>query len=231
MKRELLAQLLRDREAKRAAVLVTELASGAQTLFHPDDPASAPRDAALLEAARAALASDRCQVVEGAQGRRFVQPFQAPARLLLVGAVHIAQPLARMAALVGFEVVVIDPRTAFASEERFPGIALSTAWPDAALRELGADARTAIVTLTHDPKLDDPALATALRSDCFYIASLGSRKTHAARLERLVKLGFGEQDLARIHGPAGLDIGARSPAEIAVAILAEVVQKLRARQP
>jgi len=143
-----------------------------------------------------------------------------------VGAVHIAQPLARMAALAGYLVTVVDPRTAFASDERFPGIAISTDWPDEALTQLKPDRRTAVITLTHDPKLDDPALAVALKSNAFYVGSLGSKRTHAARLKRLAELGFGEADVARIHGPVGLDIGAISPAEIAVSILAQMTLAL-----
>jgi len=132
-----------------------------------------------------------------------------------------------MAALAGFEVTIIDPRRSFATAERFPGVALSSEWPDEAMAALGPDGRTAVVTLTHDPKLDDPALAAALGSEAFYIGALGSRRTHAARLERLARAGFRAEETARIHGPVGLDLGARSPAEIAVSILAEVVSRLR----
>ena len=147
-----------------------------------------------------------------------------------VGAVHIAQPLARMAALAGYLVTVVDPRTAFASDERFPGVEVSTDWPDEALEKLQLNRRTAVVTLTHDPKLDDPALATALRSDVFYIGALGSKRTHAGRLKRLGELGFGEKDFARIHGPVGLDIGAVSPSEIAISILAQITLVLRGQR-
>ena len=230
MKRAVLDQILADRAAKRSVVLLSDVATGEQWLYHPDAPAPAGLDDERLAAARAALASDRCQTVVRGEGRVFVQGFAPPARLIVVGAVHIAQPLAQMAALAGFDVVVVDPRKSFASEARFPGVTLSTEWPDAALRALGIDARTAIVTLTHDPKLDDPALATALRSEAFYVGALGSRKTHAARLARLKAQGFGEAEFAPIHGPTGLEIGARSPAEIAVSIVAQVVQRLRASQ-
>ena len=149
--------------------------------------------------------------------------------MILVGAVHIAQPLAAMAAATGFQVIVVDPRTAFAAPERFPDLEIRTDWPDQALAALVPDARTAVVTLTHDPKLDDPALDQALRSDAFYIGSLGSRKTHGKRVERLRGEGFSEGAIARIHGPVGLDIGARSPAEIAVSILAQIIGVLRTR--
>jgi xanthine dehydrogenase accessory factor len=144
-----------------------------------------------------------------------------------VGAVHIAQPLARMAALAGYVVSIVDPRSAFATEERFTNVELSTEWPDEALERVKPDRRTAIVTLTHDPKLDDPALIAALRSDAFYIGALGSKRTHAARLARLTKEGFGDNEFARIHGPVGLDIGAVSPSEIAVSILAQMTLILR----
>lgn len=226
MKRASLDALLADRASKRTCVLITELGSGEQWLLHPDagDPPPAPE---LASAIADALTQDRCRLVETPRATWFVQPHQPPVRIVLVGAVHIAQPLARMASLAGFEVIVVDPRTSFATSERFPNVSLSTLWPDEALGALGLDPRTAVVTLTHDPKLDDPALAAALRSPCFYVGSLGSKKTHAARLARLREAGFGDSDLARIHGPAGLSIGARSPAEIAVSMLAEIVRELR----
>jgi xanthine dehydrogenase accessory factor len=151
--------------------------------------------------------------------------------MIVVGAVHIAQPLSAMAALAGYEVTVVDPRESFAAADRFAGVALNLQWPDEALESLGLDSRCAVVTLTHDPKLDDPALQTALRSDAFFIGSLGSRKTHASRLRRLAKAGFSESDLARVNGPVGLPIGARTPAEIAVSIVAQVTQALRKPQP
>ena len=153
--------------------------------------------------------------------------FNPPLDLAIIGAVHIAQPLARMAALADYAVRIIDPRTAFATEERFPDVALSHEWPDEALALKPLTARSAIVALTHDPKLDDPALTVALRSPAFYIGALGSRQTHARRLERLKEAGFSDADLARIHGPIGLKIGARSPAEIAVSVLGEMTAILR----
>jgi xanthine dehydrogenase accessory factor len=159
--------------------------------------------------------------------RWFLQPWNPPLRMLVVGAVHIAQPLVAMATLAEYAVTIVDPRQAFATQERFPGVALSGDWPDQALRALAPDARTAVVVLTHDPKLDDPALAVAVRSPAFYVGALGSRKTHAARLERLRAHGLSEPELARIHAPVGLDVGARSPAEIAVSILAQVTERLR----
>ena len=151
-------------------------------------------------------------------------------RLIIIGAVHISQALAPMAAMAGYAVTVVDPRRAFATEDRFPGVTLNGEWPDEAMVKLAPDVRTAVVTLTHDPKLDDPALSAALKSPSFYIGALGSKKTHAARLGRLTKAGFTDADLGRIHGPAGLDIGAKSPAEIAVSVLAQLTAARRNRQ-
>ena len=151
--------------------------------------------------------------------------------MVLVGAVHIAQPLSVIATLAGYEVTIVDPRSAFAASERFPGVKLDLAWPDEALESLGLDQRCAVVTLTHDPKLDDAALGVALRSDAFFIGCLGSTKTHAARRRRLAKAGFSESDLDRLQGPVGLPIGSRSPAEIAVSVLAQVIQTLRKPSP
>lgn len=170
---------------------------------------------------------DRSGVEE--DGETFVAVHNPPLRLVVVGAVHITQALVPMAVLAGYDPVVIDPRAAFASPERFPGVTLLEDWPDEAVAALGLDARTALVLLTHDPKLDDPALAVGLREKCFYIGALGSKRTHAQRVERMVAAGFGEQDTARIHGPVGLDIGAAGPAEIAIAILAEMTAVLRGK--
>jgi xanthine dehydrogenase accessory factor len=158
----------------------------------------------------------------------FLQPFPPPKRMIIVGAVHIAQSLVPMAKLSGYDVTIIDPRQAFASESRFPGVTLNHDWPDEAMKAHKPDRRTAIVTLTHDPKLDDPALSIALRSDAFYIGSLGSNRTHARRLDRLREAGFSEAELSRIEAPIGLDIGAVSPAEIAISIMGEVTANLHA---
>jgi len=160
-------------------------------------------------------------------GETFVAIHNPPLRVLIVGAVHIAQALVPMARIAGYDPVLIDPRESFASEARFPGETVLDDWPDEALHALGLDQRTALVLLTHDPKLDDPALAEALRSEVFYIGALGSARTHAKRVERLTGAGFSEAEIARIHGPIGLDIGAAGPAEIAVSILAEMTQVLR----
>ena len=155
--------------------------------------------------------------------RRFTFAQQPPRRMLVVGGVHITQFLAPMAQQAGYDVVVIDPRAVFASAERFPGTICLTAWPDEAMADLAPDARTAVVTLTHDPKIDDPGLRAALESEAFYIGCLGSRRTHASRCERLAEAGFAPEAIARLHGPAGLDIGAKTPAEIAVSILAQMI--------
>lgn len=185
-------------------------------------------EAPLCEAAAQALRSDRASSHDVGGATVFVQPVNPALRMLIVGAVHIAQYLAPMASSAGYDVTVVDPRSAFATPERFPGCAISHEWPDEALAKIGLDARAAVVTLTHDPKLDDPALLAALSSEAFYIGSLGSRRTHGKRLERLRDHGVAVDALARIHGPVGLDIGARSPAEIAVSILAQVTERLRA---
>jgi xanthine dehydrogenase accessory factor len=167
-------------------------------------------------------------VIEVGAGERYIVRLEVPARLIVVGAVHIAQALARMAQLAGFEVLVVDPRSAFATEERFPGVELDHAWPDEAFARAGLDRRTAVVALSHDPKLDDPTVAAALRSEAFYVGALGSNKTQAGLRGRLAEAGLSEGELARIHGPVGLAIGAKTPGEIAASILAEVIACLRA---
>lgn len=182
-----------------------------------------PLGAAAAQAARA----DQSTTIELDGRSWFLAVYNPPLDLVIVGAVHIAQPLARMAALTGYGVRVIDPRTSFATPERFPDVRLSHDWPDDALAKSPLGPRSALVALTHDPKVDDPALTAALRSDCFYIGALGSKKTHAARLARLEQNGFSSDQLARVCGPAGLAIGAKSPAEIAVSILAQMTATLR----
>ena len=235
MKRDILSRLIEDRAAKRAVALVTRLdETGDQTLVYPAHagrkaPGSAP-PSAVIAAARRALQDNESQTVELEGGRWFVEVHNPPLRLILVGAVHIAQPLSRIAEVAGYEVIVVDPRASFATDARFPGVRLLGEWPDDALKSLAPDHRTAVVTLTHDPKLDDPALAIALRSDAFYIGSLGSRRTHAGRVKRLQEQGFTEAEIARIHGPVGLDLGAVSPAEIAVSILAQLMEVLHRKE-
>lgn len=227
MTREVLSRLLAEIAAKRPAVVATNLATGEARLLEVDRP-DAATDPALAAAARDALAQDTSAKVETAQGTVFLRVFNPPVRVVIVGAVHIAQPLVRMIELAGYEPIVVDPRRAFATERRFEGVRLVGEWPDEALAKLGLDRRTAVVTMTHDPKIDDPALAAALRSDAFYVGALGSKKTQAARAARLRDLGFSDADLARLHGPVGLPIGARSPGEIAVSILSQLVRTLRA---
>lgn len=228
MERTLLQQLNADRAAKVPVVVATNLKTGAQTLLYLyGKKGSNGWPHVVAERARAALIADKAETVETEDGPVFLNPFNPPLRLIAIGAVHITQALAPMASLAGYNVTVVDPRRTFATEARFPDVALSNAWPDEAMAELKPDLRTAVVTLTHDPKLDDPALTAALKSDAFYIGSLGSKKTHSARLERLRRAGFSDNELARIHGPVGLSIGAKSPAEIAIAILAQMTQALR----
>ena len=230
MNRRLLDEVLEVRARKIPCALITDLSTGRQSLFRQDAGADTPALAPELRVALGdALRRDRSQCVETDSGAVFVHVFNPPLRLVVVGAVHIAQTLVPMAQMTGYEAVVVDPRGSFASRDRFPGVALIDEWPDDALGALVPDSRTALVTLTHDPKLDDPALIAGLRTPAFYIGSLGSRRTHAARLERLRKAGCEEHALARIHAPVGLDIGAQSPAEIATAIMAEVTAALRGR--
>ena len=225
MKTDLLKQLLADRESKRQVVLATDLASGEGQLLYPAEAAGGDE---LLDAAHRVMVADKSGIVELADGRKaFLHVYNPPLHMLIVGAVLIAQPLSQMAALAGYDVAIVDPRREFASADRFPGITLIDAWPDDGVAQFAPDRRTAIVTLTHDPKLDDPALIKVLRSDVFYIGCLGSNRTHGKRLERLAAEGFDETDFARIHGPVGLDIGAKSPAEIAVSIIGEVTEALR----
>jgi len=221
--RATLAALNNARDEKRAAVLATELQTGRTRLIYPDEAGSST----LADAAKNAARHDESVSVEAEGSTWFLTVFNPPLDLAIIGAVHIAQPLARMASLADYAVRVIDPRTAFATEERFPGVALSHVWPDEALAAKPLTGRSAIVALTHDPKLDDPALTVALRSPAFYIGALGSKQTHAKRLERLKEAGFSDAELARIHGPIGLKIGAKSVAEIAVSVLGEMTAILR----
>ncbi len=237
MKLSFLQEAIATAGSGRPAALATNLRSGLQILIEGSEKkGNLALDDAALAAVVAALRDDRSTTIDTADGKVFIEVFNPPLRCMIVGAVHIAQPLAQMAALGGYAVTIIDPRQAFASEARFPGVTLSTEWPDDALETLRPDRRTAIVTLTHDPKIDDPALSAALKSDAFYIGALGSRKTHAARCGRLSEAGFSQENLARIHGPVGLNIGALSPAEIAVSILAQItatlhVDRLKEREP
>jgi xanthine dehydrogenase accessory factor len=223
-----LAALLADVDARRPAALAIPLAGGAPALLRPGE-AGAAGDPAVLAAAREALEAGVAAALETAAGAVLVTPFAPPARVVAVGAVHVAQALVRLLPLAGLAPILVDPRPAFASEARFEGVTIVRAWPEEALARVGLDGRTAVVTLSHDPKIDDPALAAALRSEAFYVGALGSRRTHAARRERLRAEGFGDEALARIHAPVGLDLGGRAPGEIALAIAAELVAALHGK--
>jgi xanthine dehydrogenase accessory factor len=223
MRLSLLSDLNAERAARRAAVLVTDVASGEQRIVREAEVGGDP----LAQDLQESLRRGKSGLVERDDRQFFLTVQTPPVRLVVIGAVHISQALAPMAKDLDLDVTIIDPRTAFATPERFPDAPMLAEWPDAVLPDVGIDQYTAVVALTHDPKIDDPALTAALRSKCFYIGALGSRKTHERRVQRLTASGFNEADLARIHAPIGLDIGAVSPAEIAVSILAEIVASLR----
>ncbi|MGO9401134.1 MAG: XdhC family protein [Xanthobacteraceae bacterium] len=223
MKLSLLTALNAERAARRAAIVVTDVESGEQRLVKAADIAKDPLKAVLSEHLR----SGKSGMEDTPEGRVFLTVYVPAAQLIAIGAVHISQALAPIAKLLGYDVTIVDPRTAFATPERFPDVKVIAEWPDEALPPLNVDRYTAFVALTHDPKIDDPALLHALARDCFYIGALGSRKTHARRLERLKQQGVNDADLSRIHAPIGLDIGAVSPAEIAVAIMAQITERLR----
>jgi xanthine dehydrogenase accessory factor len=223
MRLDILHSLNTERAARRAAVVVTDIATGAQRFVAAADVAGDPLHAVL----EAHLRSGKSGVEETVQGRVFLTVYVPPARLVITGAVHISQALAPVARMLGYDVTIVDPRTAFASPDRFPDVKVIAQWPEEALPPLGIDRYTAFVALTHDPKIDDPALLHALSRDCFYIGALGSKKTHARRLERLAAQGAGAAALARIHAPIGLAIGAVSPPEIAVSIIGEITASLR----
>ena len=223
MKLDILAALNAEREARRAAIVVTNVESGKQRLVKSADLAKDP----LRPLLAAHLRTSKSGMEQTAEGRVFLTVYVPAPQLIITGAVHISQVLAPIGKLLGYDVTIVDPRTAFASPERFPDVKLIAQWPDEALPPLGIDRYTAFVALTHDPKIDDPALTHALAHDCFYIGALGSKKTHARRIERLKAQGIAEAQLARIHSPIGLAIGAVSPAEIAVAIIGEITARLR----
>lgn len=219
----LLTTMNAERAARRATVLITHLASGTQHLLRASEIATDP----LAPQLEAALRAGKSGMVGEGDGRVFLTVQVPPARIVVIGAVHISQAFAPMARLAGFDVTIVDPRTAFATPERFPDTPVIAEWPDQALPDLGLDPFTALVALTHDPKIDDPALEAALRAECFYVGALGSRRTHAKRLDRLAERGLSPAQLVRIHAPVGLDIGAANPPEIAVAVLGEVIGALR----
>lgn len=223
MKLEILKELNAERAARRPVIVVTDTASGEQRLVKARDIGSDPLRAELAKQLRMGKSGN----VEVGGKKLFLNVYAPTARLVIIGAVHISQALAPLARSLDYDVAIVDPRTAFASPERFPDVKLIAEWPDIALPPLNVDHYTAFVAVTHDPKIDDPALLHAFAKDCFYIGALGSRKTHAKRVERLRAQGASETDIARIHAPIGLDIGAVSPAEIAVSIMAEITAQLR----
>jgi xanthine dehydrogenase accessory factor len=220
---DLLSILNAERAARRPAILVTDIASGGQRLVKAADISSDP----LQDVLEKRLRSGKSGMEEADHARVFLTVHVPPPRLVITGAVHISQVLAPVARLLGYDVTIVDPRTAFATVDRFPEVKVIAEWPDVAMPRLGIDRYTALVALTHDPKIDDPALLQALAQHCFYIGALGSKKTHARRVVRLKEQGKTDADIARIHAPIGLPIGAVSPAEIAIAIMAEITARLR----
>jgi xanthine dehydrogenase accessory factor len=223
MKLQILAELNAERAARRPVILITDTGSGEQRLVKAADIARDPLRAELAKQLR----MGKSGMIESGEKRLFLNVYAPTAKLVIVGAVHISQALVPIAQSLGYEVTVVDPRTAFASPERFPDVPLIAEWPDVALPPLNVDHYTAFVALTHDPKIDDPALLHAFKCDCFYIGALGSRKTHGKRAERLKAQGAKDADIARIRAPIGLPIGAVSPSEIAVSIMAEITAQLR----
>jgi xanthine dehydrogenase accessory factor len=220
-----LHRLLRDVETRRAVALITNLATGARSLAHSSGDLGQDLSPALQEAFRC----NKSMKLAGRDGELFINVFNPTPRLIVVGAVHIAQQLVPMARALGHEVIILDPRSAFATEERFGGTRIVREWPDEALPKIGLDSLTALVALTHDAKIDDPALILALASDAFYVGALGSRKTHAKRVERLLQAGVRAVDIERIRAPIGLDLGAQGAAEIALSIVAEITAVQRGK--
>ncbi|CAN5132118.1 XdhC family protein [soil metagenome] len=223
MKAEILEQIIEARSQRRAVALVTELETGEQRVVAreeaADDTLAAPLDEVFTSGVSA--------IHKLPEGEFFIHIYNPRLRLIIIGAVHIAQALIPIAAAAGYDIAVIDPRGAFATADRFPDVKLHTEWPDEIMPAIGLDGQTALLALTHDPKIDDPALHAALKSKAFYIGALGSKKTQASRAARLKASGFSDADLARIRGPIGLNIGAKGPVEIAIAIMAEIIQVLR----
>ncbi|WP_417708987.1 XdhC family protein [Roseibium aggregatum] len=220
----LLSDLNKDRAARRAAILVTEMADGRQRLVRKSDDFSADP---LAEELAKRFRSGKSGMITTEGGEVFLNVSLPAPRLVIIGAVHISQALVPMAEIAGLDVTVIDPRTAFATEDRFPGSTLKADWPEEVLKETPLDAFTAVAAVTHDPKIDDFPLMEALKTGCFYVGALGSRKTHAKRLERFTEAGLAPELFDRIDAPIGLDIGAASPEEIAVAVLGAIIKALR----
>lgn len=226
MRRDLLDALNAERVERRAVVTVTELTSGEQRLVREAEIGLDP----LAEAIERAIRSGKSGIADSGEGEAFINVYLPPARLLVIGAVHISQALVPIARAAGYDIEIVDPRTAFATPERFPGVALHAEWPDVVLKARPLDPYTALAVITHDPKIDDGPLIEALKTGCFYIGALGSRKTHQRRVERLREAGIAESVIGRIDAPIGADIGAATPGEIAVAIMASVIEAFRKRK-
>jgi xanthine dehydrogenase accessory factor len=218
LKDKTLKLVLSEKNNRNTIIVATELESGQQIILNNND-----KNNQIYNSAKALIKKGKSDIVNIDNQRWFINISLPPLRLVTVGAVHIAQPLAEIATIAGYEVTIIDPRAAFANNKRFPNINIVNEWPEEALIDFKIDNRTAVVTLTHDPKLDDSALYAALNSKAFYIGSLGSKKTHNARIERLKIAGFNEDAIKKIHGPVGLSIGAKSPQEIAISIMSELI--------
>jgi xanthine dehydrogenase accessory factor len=223
MNAEIFAEIMNARAQRKPVALVTALEGGQQRVVARDHAA----DDILAQVLDEAFRFDRSGVHKIPEGEFFVHIYNPPLRLVIIGAVHIAQAVIPIAKAAGYDIVVVDPRGAFATGERFPDIALHAEWPDEILPNLGLDQRSALFALTHDPKIDDPALHLALKSKVFYVGALGSKKTQWTRRQRLTDAGFSEKDIARIHGPIGIDIGAQGAPEIAISIMAELTRVLR----
>ena len=219
MKDKTLQLVLSEKNNRNTIIVATELESGQQIILNNND-----KNNQIYISAKSLIKQGKSDIINIDNQRWFINISLPPLRLVTVGAVHIAQPLAEIATIAGYEVTIIDPRAAFANNKRFPNINIVNEWPEEALIDFKIDNRTAVVTLTHDPKLDDSALYAALNSKAFYIGSLGSKKTHNARIERLKIAGFNENAIKKIHGPVGLSIGAKSPQEIAISIMSELIQ-------
>ena len=221
MKDETLNLILSEKNNRNTIIVATEINSGEQIIINEKNDTDINNK--ILIAAKNNVIQGKSEILEIESNKWFLNITLPPLRLITVGAVHIAHPLAEIATISGYEVIIIDPRAAFANNQRFPDIKIINEWPEVALNELGIDNRTAVVTLTHDPKLDDSALNAALKSKAFYIGSLGSKKTHKARVQRLKIANFSDDEINRIHGPIGLAIGAKSPQEIAISIISEII--------
>jgi len=221
LKDETLSLILSKKNNRNTIIVATEINSGEQIIINEKNDTDINNR--ILIAAKNNIIQGKSEILEIESNKWFINITLPPLRLITVGAVHIAQPLAEIATISGYEVIIIDPRAAFANTQRFPDIKIINEWPEVALNELAIDNRTAVVTLTHDPKLDDSALNAALKSKAFYIGSLGSKKTHKARVQRLKIANFSEDEINKIHGPIGLSIGAKSPQEIAISIISEII--------